>query len=148
MATGSYPAGIGPAGSDPVAVLSRRSAAGAPDAERYDGMRRDFTLHADGQIEGSTTVEQGVLLSLCVRRGQIAHAPKIGNDLRGVRPSTREREASEIRTAIRQSTPLDRMLEDREVEILSIAHDFGGGRLSFHVEWRDLTTNTTRTTNG
>jgi hypothetical protein len=127
--------------------MARRSDDRAPAAKRFNGQRRDFILHADGTIEGSTPTEQGVLMSLCIRRGQLAHAQTVGNDLRRVQPSTPEREASEIRAAIERATPLDVLLAEKQVEILSIEHQFSHtGRLSVAVAWRDLSTGARATT--
>ena len=64
MSAGTYPAGLGPAGADPVqtsVTLPRRR----PEAMRFEGETRDWPLAGDGAYAAVTPVEQGFVMGLC-----------------------------------------------------------------------------------
>lgn len=89
LGLGWFPAGIGPAGYDPVIPPDAPRRVRPPAALRYDGATRDFLLDANGFYEEIHPVDQKVALALCISRGAVAAVPELGNQLRTIRRTSR-----------------------------------------------------------
>lgn len=144
MTTAAYPAGIEPAGADPiVAGVSIR--AKRPTAIRYEGAVRDWTIYdGTGGYQAVTPVEQGVVLSLCVRQGQITSSPLTGhtlNDIETLDPQTIDADASD---RVRLSNPLARLVRDGQAEIKKIDVQIVANQLRVALYFADLTRDRTR----
>jgi hypothetical protein len=144
MTTGVYPAGIGPAGANPI-VAGASSRPKRPTAIRYEGAVRDWTIYdGTGGYQAVTPVEQGVVLSLCVRQGQISASPLTGhtlNDIETLDPVTIEADASD---RVRLSNPLARLVRDGQAAIKKIDVQIVSNQLRVAVYFFDLTRDRTR----
>lgn len=88
LGLGWFPAGVGPAGYDPVIPPDAPRRVRPPVALRYDGATRDFVLRADGFYAEIHPVDQKVSLAMCISRGAVAAVPGLGNKLRTIRRTT------------------------------------------------------------
>jgi hypothetical protein len=86
-----------------------------------DGQLR-YELDENGNWRRGTAVQQGVALSLSVKRGTIPSAPTVGNDLDSV-PLGQENTEAAVIDAVRQSYPLSDYLRRGLVETISISHE-------------------------
>ncbi len=84
MPLGSYPAGIGPAGYDPVVPPYAPRNVRPPVSLRFDGTTRDFPIDAHGFYGEVDPVDQAVALALMINEGVIAAVPDLGNRLRRI----------------------------------------------------------------
>lgn len=97
-----------------------------------------YELDANGNWRRGTAVEQGVALSLSVKRGSIPSAPTVGHDLDQVPLGQPNTEAA-VRDAVRQSYPLSDYLQRGLVETISISHEERpNGGLLVQYEYREL----------
>lgn len=139
MPTGAYPAGVEPAGADPVStsIVARSK---RPTAIRYEGAVRDWTIYdSTGGYQAVTPVEQGVVLSLMVRQGQISSSPTTGhtlNDIETLDEATIESDASD---RVRRSNPLARLVRDGLAAIKKIEVQIVSNQLRVAVYFVDLT---------
>lgn len=115
MGAGQFPAGIGPAGFDPVADPSPPRTTPELSALKFDGASRDWVMLADGRYEAAHPVDQKVALSLLVELGTIASATNIGSKLKKIRPGGASMRA-QVTDAINTSFPLSALLANGDVE--------------------------------
>ena len=134
---GWFPAGIGPAGYDPVIPPDAPRDVRPPAALQFDGQTRDFPLNATGFYKESHPVDQRVALALSISRGAIAAAPDVGNKLRTIRrvsPAVAETLAKQyIREALADLTAAKSIRVDQIKIDLSVP-----GRLMFAVTYLNL----------
>jgi hypothetical protein len=93
MGAGVFPAGLGPAGADPVAGPPSPVVNGLTPAQfyvqaqgvrtqlmlAYDPIARGFVLNADGTYVGVHPIDQQVALALFIPYGSIKSAPTLGS---------------------------------------------------------------------
>lgn len=84
MPLGDYPAGVGPAGYDPVVPPSAPRRVRPPVSLHFDGATRDFILRDDGFYDEVHPVDQQVALALLISEGVVAAVPEVGNRLRTI----------------------------------------------------------------
>ncbi len=84
MGLGSYGAGMGPAGEDPLAAASAPRSVTPPAALWFDGATRDFLLDSQGRYLGIHPVDQRAALALLIAYGTISSAPTTGNKVRRI----------------------------------------------------------------
>lgn len=139
MPTELFPAGTEPAGADPV-VRVPTTRAKRPTAIRYEGAVRDWPIYAStGGYQAVTPVEQGVVLSLMVRQGQITSSPTTGHTLDQIEtldPETIEADASD---RVRRANPLARLVRDGEAAIKKIDVQIVSNQLRVALYFADLT---------
>lgn len=143
MPTGTFPAGLGPAGADPVqtgVTLPRR----LPQAMRFEGETRDWSLASDGAYQAVTPVEQGFVLALCVRQGDIKSSPDTGNTLHEIVYLGDPDLDSDIRDRIRNANPIKRFVDDGQAEIVKIETQETPNGLRARVFFRDLSGDKTK----
>jgi hypothetical protein len=137
LGVGWYPAGLGPAGYDPVVPPNAPRDVRPPAALMFDGQTRDFPLDDNGFYREVHPVDQRVALALSISRGAIASVPGIGNKLRTiqrVRPNVAETLA---RNYINEA--LAELLRAKSIHIEKITIDTGvAGRLLFAVTYLNL----------
>jgi hypothetical protein len=137
LGLGWFPAGIGPAGYDPVVPPDAPRNVRPPAALRLDGASRDYVLDDDGFYAESHPVDQKVGLALLVSRGAIAVVPELGNKLRTIRRVSRTVAETLTRQHIREA--LADLISAKSIEIESIVVDTAvAGRLLFSVAYRNL----------
>lgn len=137
LGLGWFPAGIGPAGYDPVVPPDAPRNVRPPAALRLDGASRDYVLDADGFYAESHPVDQKVGLALLVSRGAIAAVPDLGNRLRTIRRVSAAVAETLARQHIREA--LADLISGKSIEIESIVIDTAvAGRLLFSVAYRNL----------
>jgi hypothetical protein len=148
MGAGDYPAGDGPAGLDPVQSVDARSGARAPAALRFDAETREFLIDESTEEYAnfleSHPVDQGMSLSLLVRRGDVPAVPELGNELHRV-TGTKSTLAAQINRYVMNAYPLRDLVLAREIEVTSVQYSWSAiGRLIVRVDYRNLVTGKTR----
>lgn len=137
LGLGWFPAGIGPAGYDPVVPPDAPRNVRPPAALRLDGPSRDYVLDANGFYAESHPVDQKVGLALLVSRGAIASVPGIGNKLRTIRRVSAAVAETLARQYIREA--LAELITGKSIAIDSIVVDTAvAGRLLFSVAYKNL----------
>jgi len=142
MGFGSSPAGVGPAGFDPVKPLSGRPSQGAPIAAFVDARLRDVVVRADGIVAGTHPVDQEVVLAIIVARGTILAAPNTGSTLRAIEfggPTL----PTLVKDAVRLA--LATLVSNGDVAILAITEEDGNGGYRFALSYKNLRAGTTPT---
>lgn len=137
LGIGWYPAGLGPAGYDPVVPPNAPRDVRPPAALLFDGQTRDFPLDANGFYREVHPVDQKVELALCVSRGAIASVPGIGNKLRTIQ---------RVRVAVAETLcrnyideALADLLKAKSISVEKITIDTSvPGRLLFAVAYLNL----------
>jgi hypothetical protein len=124
---GSFPAGSGPAGFDPV-IISPPKAAVAQGAIRYEGRTRGWVQADDGQYVKLHPVEQAVALAMCTRKGSLKSAPKVGNTLFeieyvGGNPDL----AADVEDRVLNAFPLSTLIASGDIEVIKIVIDETNG---------------------
>jgi hypothetical protein len=139
MTAGVYPAGVGPAGIAPVTTTTSVQVE-RPSAMRYEGSVSDWMLYdATGGYQAVTPVEQGVILSLCVRRGQLKSSPTTGNTIHEIEYLGGENLEADVRDRVLTSVPLKSFIADGSASVDKIVVQEHDNRLLAQVFFRDLT---------
>jgi hypothetical protein len=139
LGIGWYPAGLGPAGYDPVIPPDAPRGVHPPAALMFDGQTRDFPLDENGFYREVHPVDQKVELALSVSRGAIASVPGIGNKLRTIQRVRKEVAETLARSYIREA--LADLLASKAIQINNIDIDIDtsvAGRLLFAVTYLNL----------
>lgn len=136
---GLFPGGIGPAGADP-ATVTTIIRSGRPTAIRYEGAVRDWTIYGPtGGYQAVTNVEQGVVLSLCVRQKQIKSSPLTGHTLDEIEYLGGQDLDADVRDRVMRSNPLARLLADKQASVKKIDVQVVSNQLRVAVYFVDLT---------
>lgn len=139
MTTGLYPAGVEPAGADPI-VSGVTTRPKRPSAIRYEGAVRDWTIYdSTGGYQAVTPVEQAVVLSLMVRQGQISSSPTTGHTINEIETLDEVTIESDVNDRVRRANPLARLLRDGEAAIKRIDVQIVSNQLRVAVYFADLT---------
>lgn len=91
MGAGSFAAGLGLAGLDPLPPANPPRNVSPPAALYFDGASRGFPLDAQGHYLGIHPVDQAVAVALIVSLGSLSSAPEVGaafTSIKRVGPST------------------------------------------------------------
>jgi len=137
---GSFSAGSGPAGSDPV-ITSDPRAPIRTGARRYEGATRDWVRSDDGQFVLLDPIEQAVALSMCVRRGQLKSAPKVGNTLFEITYLGSPDLDADVQARVRDAFPLSDLVKAGDVEIVRIDSDDTGAGVAAVLYFKNLRRN-------
>lgn len=116
------PAGTGPAGYDPIPSPGEANVGRRARARKIDGATGDFVLDDAGVWVPCDPIEQGVALSLCIRRGTIKSAPLVGHTLDRIRVINPQTIAADIRDRVRDAYPLRLYLAAGTVALDKIDH--------------------------
>lgn len=144
MSAGEFPAGTAPAGANPV-ISSVSARPKRPAAIRYEGSIRDWRITAaTGAYEAVTPVEQGMVLSLCVRQGQIKSSPTTGHTLGEILYLGGQDLEADVRDRVMRSNPLARLVAERQAAVKRIDVQDVSGQLRVAVYFVDLTQDPTR----
>jgi hypothetical protein len=138
MGAGDYPAGIGPAGFDPVQSPSQRLVLYAPPSLYFDLSTRSFPYDARGALVGVHPVDQEVELALGITAGSLGSAPAQGHTLRFITsPSAPD---AERQVEDRVNRALARLLERGDITVRSarFVRPAPPGRLLVAVEYVNL----------
>lgn len=136
---GWLPAGVGPAGYNPVVPPNAPRDVRPPAALLFDGGTRDFPLDENGFYRAIHPVDQKVALALCVSRGAIAAVPGIGNKLRTIQRVRPDVAVTLVKNYVREA--LADLIAAKSIQIESdgIAVDASvPGRLLFAVTYLNL----------
>ena len=138
MGAGSFPAGSGPAGFDPIAegvpvnVLT-------PQALRYEGSSRDWALADDGNYRAVHWVEQAFAIGCLTRRGSNKSSPDVGNDVHAIPYLGGLDLTATIEDCIRKANPIATLLKNGDADIVRIDHQtMPGGGLKVAVYFKNL----------
>lgn len=143
MTTGLWPAGVAPAGAAPVQTGASTKAK-RPAAMRYEGFTRDWALDAEANYKAVTPVEQAVVLSICVRQGDIKASPTTGSTLQEIVYLGGDDLGADIRDRVLTSNPLARLIADGEAEVVDIRHEEAPSGFKVAVYFKDLTADKSR----
>lgn len=142
MGAGSYEAGAGGAGEDPVADPSTPRAVTMPRAAKFDAASKAFPFDDDGRLQDAHPVDQEVALALWVVAGTLASAPELGHGLRSVRLDSARKKA--VEDAVRLA--LAALLSRGDIEVLGIeSASPQRGALAVEVTYRNLRADATKT---
>lgn len=136
---GSFPAGVGLAGADPVADPSLRSTSTPPAATLFDLTSRSFPVDEQGRLRAIHPVDQGVALALGVGQGGIANVPELGHRLRRIRSGARPSLQREVEDFVRLALRV--WLERSDIALLAVVartHTAVRGRVEIFVTYRNL----------
>lgn len=136
---GSFPAGSGPGGFDPSSTGTSPGRL-LPTAIRFEGATRDWALDDAGNYRKVTPNEQAVILSMCVKQGDIKSSPTTGNTLHKIVYLGGENLGADIENRVRTSNPIARLLAAKAIEIVRIDFETRGGKLLVATYFRDLQT--------
>ncbi len=137
MGAGSYAAGIGQAGGDPVSDPSVSTTTTPPAAARFDAGKKDFLLNASGFYEAVHPVDQEFALRLSIRRGSISSAPDVGHRIRDLKRIGGTGFEAKVRDCVTEA--VKPMTSRGDVEIVSITLDTSQrGQLVVVVVYRNL----------
>lgn len=100
MGAGSFGAGIGPAGFDPL-VTTPPNTATLPEAPAYDPATRSYPFGETGQLGDMHPVDQYVALAASIPLGSIAACPEDGVDYERIRRASAEARQSTITDCMR-----------------------------------------------
>jgi len=123
---GSFPAGMGPAGADPVQSSPPRAPINL-GAMRYEGSTRGWVQDSTGQYVKLHPVEQAVALSMCTRKGSLKSNPRVGNTLFEIEYLGGDDLAKDVEDRVRNAYPLSVLVAAGDVEIVRIEHDETNG---------------------
>jgi hypothetical protein len=123
---GTFPAGSGPAGFDPILRSAPRKPV-AQGAIRYEGKTRGWVRADDGQYVKLHPIEQAVALSMCTRKGTLRSAPKVGNTLFEIEYLGSPDIGADVEDRVRNAFPLSSLVAAGDVEIIKIDHDETNG---------------------
>lgn len=104
MGAGSFPAGLGLCGLDPLPNPVPPRSVTFPVALQYDGQSKDFLLDANGEYLSIHPVDQAVALALILGLGTISSAPSAGAAFRQIKriTNTTPKQAEDmVRAALR-----------------------------------------------
>ncbi len=82
MGAGAFPAGLGPAGADPVYVAGPVVPPVMPRALKFDPQTRRFIQNADGSMADVHPVDQQVVFVIFFEKGSIPSQPTLGTRIR------------------------------------------------------------------
>lgn len=115
MPAGSFGAGTGLAGFDPVEPLSETPFSRPPNALLFDPNTRDFRLGADGRFVSVDPVDQEVALALWIRQNSLGSVPGAGSRLRSIARAGGPSLISETQDIVRQA--LKRLTDRKAIQI-------------------------------
>lgn len=138
MTAGLYPAGVGPAGVAPVSTGTAYRVT-RPAAIRYEGETKDWALDSTGGYRRVTPVEQGVILSLSVKKGDLKSSPEIGHTLHEIAYLGTPDVESDARDRLLRSKPLASYIADGSAAVKRIDVQSTENSLRARVFFVDLT---------
>lgn len=112
-----------------------------PAALHYDGKTRDWKRNADGQLIATHPNDEGMALSIFVKRGSVKSTPSIGNTLFDIEYLKQPNMAEEVRARVLDAFPLRKLVAEKKVEITGISHSETGNRLAVFVSYINLEMN-------
>lgn len=139
MTAGLFPAGIEPAGADPLTVNVNAPRPRQPKAIRYEGATASFPLDDLGNYQAVTPVEQAMVLSFCVRRGSLKSSPATGNTLHEITHLGSPDLYDDVRKRLLESNPARRLIADGSAAVDKIDVQSGDNGIRARVWFRDLT---------
>jgi hypothetical protein len=114
VGAGSFPAGFGPAGVDPV-VASEPSGPFTPPAAIYIDLGTADAKVVAGVWQSMHPVDQAVQLSFGVRRGTIRSAPNVGHEFDKIRVIGNVRFEGDVRAAARDAFPFSKLVDNGSI---------------------------------
>lgn len=118
MGAGDFPAGMGPAGFDPVVAPPPPRDAKLPSAIWFDGATRTFLFDAQGRLVPIHPVDQSVALSILVELGKLSSAPTVGSSARRATGTTEAARLADVETRMRAA--VKRRVDAGDIQIVAI----------------------------
>lgn len=122
MPAGTYPAGTGFAGADPITYSPLNTApriVGSNSSVLYDLATKSVPRDANGFVKRTHWVDQAVSLAMGVQKGDLPSSPTIGNRLRRIKRASGEKLVSEVEDAVNEA--LFDLVSRGDITILAIA---------------------------
>lgn len=111
-----------------------------PAAVYYDGVSKDTIRDQYGVHRSVHPTDQGITMSLLVRRGSCKSAPDMGNDLHTIMDLKADDLAEQIRTVVNAAEPLARLVSAGKAQIVRIDYTAERGRLGVAVQYLNTET--------
>ncbi len=138
MGVGSSKAGLGLSGVDPVIPGSDPTKTRVA-AMRYEGSTQDWQLDVNGNFAAVTPNEQGVVLSLAIKQGDIKSSPTTGSTLHQIEYLGAQNLGADITNRVMTSNPIARLVAAKSVSIDKIDFQIvNRNKLAIAVYFRDL----------
>lgn len=140
MGAGTFPAGQGGAGLDPLPTFPQPLTPRATAALYFDGATADFPLDANGYYLGIDPIDQEVALALLIRLGTLSSVPELGAAFRTIRKITPQTVAIATDMA---NTALADLVSAKQIEIVNIdvqTRPRPTGAVLIAVAYKNLTT--------
>lgn len=135
MGAGSFGAGIGPAGSDPVTVSPAAVPPTTTDTPFFDPFALVYPFDSTGELETTHPVWQRVALALGIRRGALRSTPDVGIPLERLRLATDLTAQREADGAVRVA--LADLLSAGDIDLVAVSVDLPW-RGKFYADIRNL----------
>lgn len=121
MGAGTYRAGIGLAGANPLATVGVQSTTGPQRAAKYDPFTKTFPLDANGNFIDVHPVDQGVAMALGISVGKLRSAPTTGHGLLALPRASPSKSKSDVTAAVNEA--LAPWVARGDIAIVSIDSD-------------------------
>lgn len=133
---GGSPAGVGPAGYDPIGAPSTQRAVTPQDSVQYDPSVRDFAGTTGGYWASVHWVDQAVALALTIERGKLKSVPTQGVRYREIK-RLGDDTASQVEDMTREALAL-LLGSPPKITIISIETQITRGILKIAVTYENL----------
>ena len=145
MGAGSYAAGTGFAGADPVAPFSAVVTSSTPQAVMFDIGSRTLVQNADGTMKAVHPVDQEVMLCLGVEAGKVSSVPDLGHRIKRIARAGGPSVVANVQDAVKLA--LANVLKRKDIQINRIDVDVTTvrGRIVAAVEYLNLRTKQVQT---
>jgi hypothetical protein len=114
---GSFPAGSGPCGLDPLSPPPPPRSVTPPAALRFDGQSQDLLLDSSGHYLAIHPIDQQVALALLIGLGTIGSAPTVGAAFRQI---TRITNATQTQATNMARAALAALVSAKKIQITDI----------------------------
>lgn len=139
MGAGSAPAGIGPAGEDPVAALSAPSANTPPDSPYLDLELRNYKLNANGTTANMHVVDQAAQWSFAIRRGTHKADPRVGHTFFEAPALSGQAKLNDLNLRAQDAFPFSRLISEGKIFFVGVQlADPKKGETGIAVHYRNL----------
>ncbi len=103
MGAGSYGAGLGLAGHDPVESSSAAATLPPRRGSKFDPFTKTYVLTADGDVDQVEAVWEEIAHRLGIPLGALSFAKDVGIDVERIRNTTRERAQRTVEDVVAQA---------------------------------------------
>jgi len=139
MGAGSFPAGIGPAGLDPVISSRPRDPIETPSALAFDGVAKDYQLDGLGRYVGVHWVDAAAFTQLRISEGSVRSAPGVGETISQIAYIDRRRIRAQVEDRVKLAWK--QLIDGGFLNYLGVTLDLSTpGRIMYVADYENLVT--------